>query len=669
MIDKDDTLSQDPDGITEEQENKPSSILDDENLFARLRKWYRQDRSTWANWKKDAAEDYEFFNGEQWSSEDRAAMRQQMRPIIAFNRIQPVISAVSGTEIGNRQEIRYFPRQQGTAIQNEIATNAAKWFREQCNAEDEESDAFLDALIAGVGNTETRLDYEVDEEGAPLIDRVDPFEMLWDSAARKRNFEDARRVFRVKRIPKDEARALVPDADDDELDAKWAMLDDRGEPSETRQEARFYRPTPSDKDGDLNSLDELVTIVECQWWEREPAKAIADPQTGKMSIVSEKEYATLKARMTELGMPMPKSAPAVRRCYYRAYLGKKLLTPKEDRKSPFGQSFSYKAMTGFRDKKSGTYYGLVRSMKDPQRWANKWLSQTLHILNTSAKGSPIVEAGVFKDIREAEQNWARPDKFVEVDAGTLSNPHGPRIQPKPVSQLPTGYTELMQFAIASIRDASGINLELLGMQEGEQAGVLEMQRKKQAMAVLAAFFDSLRRYRKEQGRLLLFMIQNYLSDGRLIRITGESGQQYIPLMRDATFGIYDVVVDDAPSSPQQKEMTWQIIQSMLPLFKDQLQQDPALMGMVLEQSPLPASLVEKLKQEFAQRQQGMQQQQQEQAEIGKAGAVAKVEKEKSAAVLNYSKAGLHEHQAMKTHAEMLNPAAFNPPPPQGGFPQ
>ena len=67
------------------------------------------------------------------------------------------------------------------------------------------------------------------------------------------------------------------------------------------------------------------------------------------------------------------------------------------------------------------------------------------------------------------------------------------------------------------------------------------------------------------------------------------------LAKSNTAGEYDVSVDDAPTSPNQKEANWAIIQPLLAAFKDQLMTNPDVLAMVLEYSPLPGPLVAAIK--------------------------------------------------------------------------
>lgn len=632
-------------GTDDKDGKEAASSLDREALFKRLRHWFMLDKRHSEDWRRDAENCFDFVAGRQWSAEDLAKLREQMRPAVAFNRIAPVISAVSGTEVTNRQEVRYLPRQPGDALADEMLTATAKWFRDECNGEDEESDAFYDTLVCGMGWTETRMDFERDQDGAPLLERVDPLEMYWDGAAQKRNVEDARRLWRVKKVSLDEAKALVGsyDADDEDFNASWANFDDRGNKDETRQEARFYRPT---KEGDKDGPDDLITLVECQWWERETVYAVAG--ANGVDMLSQEDYDTALERVEQLGMEPPKVAKQTRRKYFRAWLGASVLGEAEE--APFGDHFSYQAITGYRDRNKGTFFGLVRGMLDPQMWANKWLSQTMHILNTSAKGGIFAEKGAFEDEREAEQTLARSDRITYVKQGALANPNGPKVVPKPATQMPQGYPDLMQFALQSIRDASGVNLELLGAQDREQPGILEAQRKKQALAILATLFDSMRRYRKNQGRLLLWLIQNFVSDGRLVRINGEMGAtQYIPFIRKPDWVTYDVIVDDAPTSPQQKEITWQVFASMMPMFGKE--PPPDLLGTMIEYAPIPASAAQKLQAALKQAQAAQAQAAQQGQQMQEAGAQAKIAETQSKAALNTAKA---QQEQVKTHREAIH---------------
>jgi hypothetical protein len=59
---------------------------------------------------------------------------------------------------------------------------------------------------------------------------------------------------------------------------------------------------------------------------------------------------------------------------------------------------------------------------------------------------------------------------------------------------------LLDFSVSSIRDSVGVPLELLGMAEKDQPGVLEAQRVRSSLTLLSVLFDSLRAYRKQHGR-------------------------------------------------------------------------------------------------------------------------------------------------------------------------
>ncbi|BEV47342.1 hypothetical protein [Afipia carboxidovorans] len=561
-------------------------VADSDALFKRLKNWFTLDYEKQSDWRKDAREDFGFEAGEQLNDEDKAILRDTNRPIVIMNRIGPVIDSVTGSEVSNRQEVQFIPRTQGDVQVNEVLTSAAKWFRDQCDAEDEESDAFRDTVVCGMGWTETRLDYEDEPDGKPIIERVDPLEMVWDSAAKKRNLTDMRRVFHIKRdVPIEEARALCPGDpsnpfEDEDYNATW--VDGKDEKSEHHNDNRFYN-----KDGttDGQSVDKSVTMVRAQWWERVPVYLVLNPlNPDEVLTLEEDEFKNLKAK-AKIANGSLQFVKQTRKVFKQAFLGSVLL---EVGPAPCDERFSFNCMTGKRDRNKNTWFGLVRAMKDPARWANKWMSQTMHIMNTSAKGGIAVEKGsFFDDEAQGEESWAKNDQVTWLKQGALSG-QNPKFMPKPVAQFPSNSFQLMEFAISSIRDCSGVNVEILGMQNSSgQAASLDLQRKQSAMTILQPLFDSLRRYRKQQGRLLLYLIENYLSDGRLIRIVGEEGEQYVPLVRQEGTATYDVIVDESPVSPNQKEATWAMLQQLLPVIGKMLPTDTWLA--LLKYCPLPTS--------------------------------------------------------------------------------
>lgn len=594
---------------------------DNSVLYRRLKGWFRDDADHWQEWREEAYEDYAFVSGDQWSADDVRQLKDQLRPVITFNRVDPIVRSVSGEQINNAQQVQYLPREEGDTKPNEILTSTADWFRDQCDADDEESEAFWDASICGVGVTDTRIEMEEDpEEPTPVIERIDPLEIIVDKAARKRNLRDARRIFRVKAdIPIDEAREMYPDAADSDLDASWARLDDPSTPDGTPKGEEYEHDNESDDSG-----KDTVTIVECQWWERKAFYKALDPFTGDAVTLDKATHDALNKKLKAMGQPALQSVALQKRVFKRAFLGRTVLKVGE---SPSPERFTFNFITGFRDRNKGHFYGLVRGMKDPQRWANKWLSQTLHIMNVNAKGGVMMEDGAVEDQRKFEKSFADPAAVTWVPDGTLSNPQGPRFVPKPAPQFPVGFYQLMEFAVSSIRDTQGINLEMLGMREADQPASLEYQRRQAGVTILAPLFRAMRRYHRNQGQVMLHYIQTKLSDKTLVRIVGDGefgaqpeqppmgmpgqpdfmpgqpGKPPIPQgdsafvrLKDiraakASSAKYDIVVDEGPTSPNQKERVWSLIgphffSGVIP---------PEVQMALIDYAPLPTSVIEAVK--------------------------------------------------------------------------
>ena len=176
-----------------------------------------------------------------------------------------------------------------------------------------------------------------------------------------------------------------------------------------------------------------------------------------------------------------------------------------------------------------------------------------------------------------------------------------KIQPKQPAQFPPQLNNMMEFAIAAIPQVSGVPMELMGQSrtDAPQVALLESGRREQAMNVLAALFNAKRRYHKEQGRLLLWMIQEYIADGRLIRIGGPEQRQFVPLVHEPGLAEYDVIVDDAPTSPNMKDKVWTALMGLFPMLRG-MPIPPQFYIEALQYSPVPASFAQKASQILSQ---------------------------------------------------------------------
>jgi len=548
---------------------------DDSDALQKRLDQYDAELSHYAKWETESRESYAFVAGRQWDPKDIDLMQESNRIPVTFNRIETTIDAVSGAEIMGRQEVTYLPRTVEDSGVTDVLSQGAQYVRQNCDAEDEESDAFRDCLICGVGWTQTRPDYSVEEDGEIVIERVDPLEILADPTSSKANYADMRFLRRKKRMSRDAVEALFGDDDYQAFG---------GEEDEGAQDPIIDNPRDQYAVGDVVEASDDLIVCEYQWFEETPYHRVSMAE-GTLELDEE----GLEAAAVDDPTIYDRAVRQTRRVYRRAFRVSGQIKAPQDIKV---NAFTYCAITGKRDRNEKVYYGLVRPMKDPQRYSNKFRSSMIDQYVKSAKGGVMAEEGAVDDVRAFEESWAKNDAITWVPPGTLSNASGSKIEQKPVSMMSPALPAMIADSDNAIRDVTGVNLEILGMADRQQAGVLEHQRKQAAYGILSAFFNSARRYRKIQGRLLLTEMREYLPEDMLYRIVGEDGQgKYVPMAYLPDTVKYDVIVDEAPTSPNQKERVFAILSQFQGMLSEA---SPEILSELVRYSPLPAAVSEKL---------------------------------------------------------------------------
>jgi hypothetical protein len=520
---------------------------------------------------------YDFYAGHQWSTEEMAEMEEQLRPTISFNRIQPMVSAVVGQQINNRQEVRYLPREVGDAQVSELLTGASQWVDDECDAEDELTEIFQDLIISGMGWSETRISYDEEIDGKiHSAERLPPMEMFWDHTSKRRNLADAKWVMRARWVDRASAEAKWPILKNVEPgEDEFYLPDEEGRDPHDATRAAWY---VNDQKEWYNKHKDQVFIVQVQYWEHDPVYRV---QSGRLLELSENKFNKMKEQLDLMGI---KYVRQLKKKFYQGFVAGPI--ELEHKESPCPDHFTLRAVTGKRDASKNQWFGLVRGMLDPQKWSNKFFSDIQDMIVSNRQGGAFVEETALVSPRQAEETWNEANPLILVQDGALARG---AIQERNPIPYPQGLDRMLEWAIQALPAVTGVNLEMMGFANRDQPNVLEIQRKRSALTVLADMFDNMRRFQKERGRVSLYFIQNYINDGRLIRIVGGNGrEQYVPLALDENETRYDIIVDEASSSPNQKDETFAVIMQLAPMLQAAGIAPPLE---TLDYLPLPTSMI------------------------------------------------------------------------------
>jgi len=314
----------------------------------------------------------------------------------------------------------------------------------------------------------------------------------------------------------------------------------------------------------FNEADDKFRLVECWYRKYDKVYYFINPINGRPDSLPPEEFKDFDKALKK-GIPIGSGDNQMmvqqdtleytegvkRNVYYAIFSGSGIL---QKDKSPYTgyleKHFPYIKFAAYIDDENNRNFGAITMMKDPQRGLNVMRRQLMHLLQTSPKGILMHEVGAILNIDDYEARGSDPTYHMEVQRGAID-----RVRFSKQPAISPVYGQLDATFVQSMKDASGVQDPMMGIQTySREPGISLQMRQDSSIAVLYILFSNYTKSRIHSTKILMALIQQYVTEPEMIRIQGESGWQLIQInsqlnpqnqgFNDITLGEYDLIVDE-----------------------------------------------------------------------------------------------------------------------------
>jgi hypothetical protein len=560
--------------LTAKGQARPHRLDTDEarKLHRRLLDWYFHERTKQADNRMQMALDADFYDGQQWSTEDAETVSDRGQVPLVFNEIAPMVDWLIGTERRTKVDSKVLPRAEDDVEGADAKTKVLKFQSDLNKIPFAQSRAFADAAKAGLGWVD---DGACDDPTKDVLysKYEDWRNVLHDSSGYDMDLEDGRYLFRWRWADDDVAELMFPER---KARIRQAVID-AGTTAEAETDADWYlgeRVAPSGtmyaSGGGVygEASRRRIKLIECQF--RMPAKVrIVAEGPLKGAYVNDDDTALLKSLETNPAGIIEKMAMRV---HVAVFTESALLAlgPSIYRHN----RFSLTPIWCYRRGKDRMPYGMVRRVRDIQQDLNKRASKALFLLSTN---QIIADEGAVADKNVARYEADQPDGYIEKKPGKEFKIHRD-------TDAATGQIQMMTLDAQSIQKSAGVNNENLGRQTNAESGEAIKARQLQGSVATTEPFDNKRYAVQVQGEKRLSLIEQFYSEEKVIRLTGNRGQYEwlkintpevqpdgsVRYLNDISSSIGDFVVSEQDYSGTLRQMMFQSMMEVAGKFPPEL---------------------------------------------------------------------------------------------------
>lgn len=573
-------------------------------------------------WATVAKKCVEMLEGNQWTEEEKAALRAMRRTALTLNQIAPLWRLVMGYQSSNRMDTAFQPTSDSASSEDvaNVLNGVFKAEAGRIGLKYTDSDVFADGISTGRGWWNAKLCFKDNDLGELSVDAKDPFsifvdpdcqhydinhdeygagymqETVWtnlDSINEKFGSEAALAVQNV--FSPAYKSSMLSYLSEQEISPRrffggWADEKDYNNWADVYHND-FIDPVQKQirlLDSQYKTTVIVPHFIDLETGDKEP---IPDQWLGKPDIIDK-----VMLYCEKKGNPVRVDSRPTKKIRRTITCGDILIY---DRWSIYKD---YSLIGFFPYFRRGTTRGMIEDLIDPQREKNKKRSVITDIMNRNANSGWMWEENTLD--QEQEENLRRfgsaPGINVKYKRGKDGQAEKPqRIEP---GGYPAGLEKLEEMATNEIHDISGINQSAMGQLDNVQSGRAIEAKQRQAVMAIQLYSDNFTRSKEILGGKALYNFQKFYTEPRIYRILGEDSKQVtyeinkkqqlgdnaVNRLNDITVGKYSVVIDQVPISATFKqgqfEETMMILEKLGPIGQALAQVAPQL---IIDQSSLP----------------------------------------------------------------------------------
>lgn len=499
------------DGDAPPQDAAPSHPMDSDEMreeHRRILQWFYLERDKQCENRLQMSMDADAYDNRQWEPEDSEVLADRGQMPLVYNEVAPAVDWLIGTERRTRADWKVLPRSEDDVQGADVKTKALKYISDVNRAPFARSRAFGDTVKVGVGWVDDGVQDDPTQEA--LYSKYEDWRnVLWDSCGYELDLSDSRYLFRWRWVDEDIALAMFPDRaraiqaaiedvsaydnDSEHEDDPWYL----GEPL-SGSRTGVVRAAGTGVSAD--AVRRRVKLIECQY--RKPLSVpIVTDGPWKGTILPEsfrQEYETVPRVMM--------------RVHFAVFTEAAMISW-----APSGlrhNRFSLTPIWCYRRGRDRLPYGVIRRVRDIQADINKRASKALWLMNTN---QIIADEGAVEDWDLAREEVNRPD-------GVIVKRAGKQFDIRRDTDAASAQVEMMTLGSQSIQKTMGINNENLGRQTNAVSGAAIEARQNQGAVGTTEPFDNLRYAIQVQGEKQLSLAEQFMSEEKIIRLTGEKGK-------------------------------------------------------------------------------------------------------------------------------------------------